>query len=87
MTTHADTLRALANSPRWSAPGFITEVSNVARAALRAAADREDAIRDALSRHPKCEEHPDGDVITCGWKSAVRDITHTVNELDQEQTR
>ena len=31
-------------------------------------------VRDALANHPRCEEHPDEDAITCGWKAAVLDV-------------
>lgn len=30
--------------------------------------------RKARGNHPECAEHPDGDVISCGWKRAVLDI-------------
>ena len=34
-----------------------------------------DAVRAATANHPDpCEKHPDGDVVTCGWKSAYRDV-------------
>lgn len=38
-----------------------------------------DAVRAALAGHPKCEEHPDGDVIKCGWKRAVLDVQHALD--------
>lgn len=31
-------------------------------------------VEAALGNHPHCEKHPDDDVITCGWKSAVLDV-------------
>lgn len=37
----------------------------------RAAIER---VRKALSDHPRCEKHPDDDVISCGWKRAVLDV-------------
>lgn len=48
-------------------------------AALRAAADQLDAVHEALSRHPKCDKYDEDDVVSCGWKSAVRDITWVLN--------
>ena len=38
-----------------------------------------DAVRAAVANHPDpCEKHPDGDVVTCGWKSAYRDVVHAL---------
>ena len=31
-------------------------------------------IKTARSNHPECDVHPEGDVVTCGWKGAVLDI-------------
>ena len=31
-------------------------------------------IREALAGHPRCDIHPDGDPITCGWKRAVASV-------------
>lgn len=33
-----------------------------------------DRVRAALARHPRCDIHPDDDVISCGWKLAVADV-------------
>ena len=38
------------------------------------------AVQEALSRHPVCTKHPEGDPVSCGWKSAVADITEAVAE-------
>ena len=38
-----------------------------------------DAVRAAVANHPDpCEKHPDGDVVTCGWKSAYQDVVHAL---------
>ncbi|MEV6219762.1 hypothetical protein [Nocardia sp. NPDC051833] len=31
-------------------------------------------IREALAGHPRCDVHPDDDVISCGWKRAVASV-------------
>lgn len=50
-----------------------------AAAALRAAADQLEAVQAVLTRHPKCDKYDEDDVVSCGWKSAVRDITWAVS--------
>lgn len=47
--------------------------------ALRAAANQLEAVHAALVRHPTCDKYDEDDVVSCGWKSAVRDITWAVN--------
>ena len=38
-----------------------------------------EAVRAAVANHPDpCEKHPDGDAVTCGWKSAYRDVVHAL---------
>ena len=38
-----------------------------------------DAVRAAVANHPDpCEKHPDGDAVTCGWKSAYQDVVHAL---------
>jgi len=50
---------------RSDVPNLLTEVER-----LRAAVD---VVRMVLKQHPTCDVHDD-DAITCGWKTAVRDI-------------
>ena len=41
-----------------------------------------DAVRAAVANHPDpCEKHPDGDTVSCGWKSAYRDIVHALEAV------
>ena len=38
-----------------------------------------DAVRAATANHPDpCEKHPEGDTVSCGWKSAYRDVVHAL---------
>ena len=38
-----------------------------------------EAVRAAVANHPDpCEKHPDGDTVSCGWKSAYQDIIHAL---------
>ena len=41
-------------------------------------------IREALAGHPRCDIHPDGDSITCGWKHAVASVQAV---LDADEVR
>ena len=40
-------------------------------------------IREALSGHPSCDIHPDGDPITCGWKRAVASVQAALDKEDR----
>lgn len=49
--------------------------------ALEAAARERDAalaaigrVREAVSGHPECDRYEEGDVISCGWKSAYASV-------------
>lgn len=42
------------------------------------------AVKEALSRHPKCDRYEESEVITCGWKSAVHTITYALEEETDE---
>ena len=38
-----------------------------------------DAVRAAVANHPDpCGKHPDGDTVTCGWKTAYRDVVRAL---------
>lgn len=49
------------------------------RDAARALVDR---VRLALSNHPRCDVHPDDDVISCGWKRAVASVQWALDQTD-----
>ena len=40
-------------------------------------------IRAALAGHPRCDTHPDGDPITCGWKRAVASVQAALDKEDR----
>lgn len=40
-------------------------------------------IREALAGHPRCDIHPDGDPITCGWKRAVASVQAALDKEDR----
>lgn len=42
-------------------------------------------VRHALAGHPRCEEHPEGDVIKCGWKRAVASVQAAVDAVPAQQ--
>lgn len=42
-------------------------------------------IRRALAGHPRCEEHPDGDVISCGWKRVVASVQYAVDNAPAQR--
>lgn len=42
-------------------------------------------IREALAGHPRCDIHPDGDSITCGWKHAVASVQAVLDAAEQTQ--
>lgn len=39
-----------------------------------------DRVRTALAGHPRCDVHPDGDEVSCGWKRAVADVQHALED-------
>ena len=41
-------------------------------------------VRVALSNHPRCDRHPDGGPVTCGWKRAVIDVQHALDGGDSQ---
>ena len=41
-------------------------------------------VRAALSNHPRCDRHPDGGPVTCGWKRAVIDVQHALDGGDSQ---
>lgn len=41
-----------------------------------------EAVRTALAQHPRCDVHPDDDVITCGWKLAVAGVQRALDTTE-----
>jgi hypothetical protein len=37
-------------------------------------------VKVARANHPECPEHPEGDVVTCGWKRTVQEIDLALGE-------
>ena len=77
-------------------PGARTAIHSAARVLLDAAsampthyddavvrADALAPIRETLAGHPRCDIHPDGDPITCGWKRAVASVQAALDKEDQ----
>ena len=48
------------------------------------AAWQRERIRECFSNYPdpRCEEHPDGDPISCGWKNAYISIMNYLEETE-----
>ena len=40
-------------------------------------------IREALAGHPRCDIHPDGDPVTCGWRRAVASVQAALDKEDR----
>ena len=77
-------------------PGARTAIHSAARALLDAAsampthydgaevrAQALAPIREALDGHPRCDIHPDGDSIACGWKRAVASVQAALDKEDR----
>ncbi|MET8430107.1 hypothetical protein [Nocardia sp. NPDC004860] len=41
-----------------------------------------EAVRTALAAHPRCDVHPAGDPVTCGWKLAVADVQRALDATE-----
>ncbi|MFC4373350.1 hypothetical protein ACFO5K_04475 [Nocardia halotolerans] len=78
--------RAADDTNRWNAmwdagDGKSTDLADMIDAILdqrdtaRALVDH---VQAALAEHPRCDAHPDDDVITCGWKRAVASVQHAL---------
>lgn len=50
-------------------------------ARLTDATDLVDRVRSALAGHPRCDVHPNDDVISCGWKRAVGSVRHALDAV------
>lgn len=49
-----------------------------------AALAREAKVREAVARHPKCDRYDDDGPISCGWKSAFRDVVRALDADGKE---
>lgn len=68
-------LAALVESGKTSTAVAVAEAAREVEARIRAE-EVVDGVRAAVGRHPDpdCDLHPDGDIISCGWKHAYRDV-------------
>lgn len=75
LCAEVESLRALVESGKTSTSSAVAEAAREVEARLRAEAVVE-GVRAAVGRHPDpdCDLHPDGDIISCGWKRAYRDV-------------
>ena len=80
-----------------SGPIYETELREVLRAAadaLEAATRERDAalaaierIRQAVSGHPECDRYEEGDVISCGWKSAYASVVAALDGAPEPEVK
>ena len=75
-----DDMQTAARLADWSTDDW-HEWYHTIRAEVRAQALA--PIREALAGHPRCDIHPDGDPITCGWKRAVASVQAALDHADQ----
>ena len=75
-----DDMQTAARLADWSTDDW-HEWYHTMRAEIRAQALA--PIRAALAGHPRCDIHPDGDPITCGWKRAVASVQAALDKEDR----
>ena len=66
----------------WDDAGFFAEAPGYIAALItevETLRGQVEAVRAATANHPDpCEKHPDGDTVTCGWKSAYQDVVRAL---------
>ena len=66
---------------------YSREFRNFWRAETNAALAAIERIRQAVSGHPECDRYEEGDVISCGWKSAYASVVAALDEAPEPEEK
>ena len=64
----------------------LEEGIKIGRAERDAALAAIERIREAVSGHPECDRYEEGDVISCGWKSAYASVVAALDGAPEPET-
>ena len=63
------------------------ELIDALRAERDAALAALERIRRAVSGHPECDRYEEGDVISCGWKSAYASVVAALDGAPEPEVK